>query len=207
MLFIDKAMIIHKNKYDYSKVIYINAKTKVEIICPIHGSFFQIPTNHIKGSGCSGCKQDKIQITKPHNINEVLKKFQKTHGDKYDYSKVKYTNSQTKVEIICPLHGSFFQLPSKHAFGQGCYECGLISNKTIQTGTKKSISSKRLTNEEFILRSTKIHNNKYEYSITNYQTLKDYVKIICKDHGVFHQIAGKHLLGRGCPNCKKSKQY
>ena len=53
--FIEKAKIIHDNKYDYSKVNYINAFTKIEIICLNHGSFFQRPHDHLNKNGCPKC--------------------------------------------------------------------------------------------------------------------------------------------------------
>ena len=75
---------IHGNKYDYSKVNYINNITKVEIICPEHDSFFQKPNNHKKGTGCPKC------IKRAKDIEHVLEDFKKIHGNKYDYSKVVY---------------------------------------------------------------------------------------------------------------------
>jgi very-short-patch-repair endonuclease len=55
--FIEKAKILHENKYDYSKVIYVNTNQHVEIICPKHGIFNQSPNNHLKGCGCPYCKE------------------------------------------------------------------------------------------------------------------------------------------------------
>jgi hypothetical protein len=58
--FIARAKLIHEPKgrfYDYSKVVYINKNTPVEIICPIHGSFMQRPHDHLsKRAGCPKCK-------------------------------------------------------------------------------------------------------------------------------------------------------
>jgi hypothetical protein len=53
--FVASACLIHGNKYDYSKVVYINSKKKVIIICKIHGEFSQIPNSHLTGSGCPKC--------------------------------------------------------------------------------------------------------------------------------------------------------
>lgn len=50
--FIQKAQAIHWNKYDYSKVEYVNNKTKVYIICHEHGEFLQVPSSHLRGHGC-----------------------------------------------------------------------------------------------------------------------------------------------------------
>ena len=53
--FISRSNKIHKGKYDYSLVEYINNSTNVEIICPENGSFLQTPANHLYGKGCPKC--------------------------------------------------------------------------------------------------------------------------------------------------------
>ena len=53
--FIQKAKEIHRDKYDYSKVHYINNYTNVCIICPEHGEFWQTPKSHLKGCECPQC--------------------------------------------------------------------------------------------------------------------------------------------------------
>ena len=123
--------------------------------------------------------------------DEVLKRFITVHGSKYDYSKVNYKNANTKVEIVCNIHGSFWQTPSKH-YGrkQGCPACA---------GGRK-----RMTNANFIDRSSIIHNNKYDYSLVTNAKSRNYVKIICPVHGVFTQRCDTHLEGKGCSKCGKS---
>ena len=106
--FIEKAKRIHGDKYDYSKVKYVNNRTKVCIICPEHGEFWQRPTSHLKGCICYRCSQKaKAKKQKKSSTNEFIEKAKKIHGDKYDYSKVEYINAKTKVCIICPEHGEF----------------------------------------------------------------------------------------------------
>lgn len=79
--FISKSLKIHGNKYDYSKVNYINAKTKVKIICKKHGEFTQTPNKHLSKQGCPKCFSSKGElmiedILKNNNINyESQKKF------------------------------------------------------------------------------------------------------------------------------------
>jgi len=116
--FIEEANKIHDNKYDYSKVDYINNKTKIEIICLIHGSFLQRPDDHLNKNGCNKCR-----ITYKLTNNTFIEKANKVHNNKYDYSKVNYINSQTKIEIICPIHSSFFQAPFSHLLNHGCPIC------------------------------------------------------------------------------------
>ena len=118
----------HNNKYDYSKVEYINNATKVCIICPEHGEFWQTPDAHLRGQGCPICRWSKAKesIRKIQGLTtkKFIEKANDVHGNKYDYSLVKYENTDTKVCIICPEHGEFWQTPHHHLNGTGCPECG-----------------------------------------------------------------------------------
>ena len=119
--FIKKAIIRHGDKYDYSKTEYTSNKTKVCIICPEHGEFWQMPSEHLRGKGCKKCG-----ISRSHTImttEEWVNKARKVHKDRYDYSKVIYTSAKTKVCIICPEHGEFWQTPNDHLCGKGCPVC------------------------------------------------------------------------------------
>lgn len=116
--FIEKAKQVHKDVYNYNKVKYVNAKTKVCIICPIHGEFWQTPDKHLIGHKCPFCN-----IKQKLTIEEFIKKANIVHNDFYNYSKVKYLNKDTKVCIICPIHGEFWQTPSAHLRGHGCPKC------------------------------------------------------------------------------------
>lgn len=125
---------------------------------------------------------------------EFIKRSINFHGDKYDYSLVKYINSYTDVKIVCPTHGIFEQPPADHVrFG-----CNFCSQKL---NSDKSAKIKRLTTEKFIERSIKIHNEKYDYSLSNYTSTDNNVEIICKIHGIFNQTPHHHLMGCGCPDC------
>lgn len=132
-VFIERANAIHKGKYDYSKVDYVNTRISVEIICPVHGSFYQKPFKHIQGQGCPDCRKN-ANVTQ----DAFIERARYIHNDKYDYSRVKYVNMRTPIEIICPIHGSFFQMPSKHikegkCKAQGCPECRYIRQRqTLQ---------------------------------------------------------------------------
>jgi hypothetical protein len=193
--FIKKAHKVHGDKYDYSKVDYVNSKTKVCIICPEHGEFLQTPYNHTRGQGCPKCKGDKIRESKTLTKKEFIKKAREVHGDKYDYSKVNYVNSQTKVCIICPEHGEFWQIPNSHLRSRGCNKCG---NEKIS----ESISSSK---EEFIKKARKVHSDKYDYSKVKYVGAHAKVCIICPEHGEFWQKPSDHTNGHGCPKCKGDK--
>ncbi len=186
--FIEKSRKVHGDKYDYSKAEYINSKTKVCIICPEHGEFWQMPYKHLQGNGCSKCSK-KYNYTTEEWIEEARKKHL---NDKYDYSKVQYINNHTKVCIICPKHGEFNIRPIDFLNGQNCPKC-----------THRSYS---YITEEFIEKARKIHGDKYDYSKSEYINNHTKVCIICPEHGEFWQIPNSHLNGNGCNKCAIEKR-
>ena len=182
--FIEEAKNVHGNKYDYSKVEYVDGKSKICIICPEHGEFWQTPYGHLKGHQCPACS--KVQrITQ----DIFIERCTEIHHGKYDYSKVKFKHVKKKVCIICPEHGDFWQKPSIHLRGYGCSVCG---------------GSQQLTTEKFIEKANLVHNHKYDYSKTNYINYRTKVCIICPEHGEFWQVPNTHLFGAGCPTCPES---
>ena len=117
--FIDKVKEFHDNKYDYSKVNYVNNKTKVTIICPVHGEFEQIPSAHYN-HGCDKCRVDNNR----KSIEQFIKDANNIHDEKYEYSKVDYLNTTTPVKIGCTTCGTYFtQRPNDHLNGSGCPVC------------------------------------------------------------------------------------
>ncbi|MFW6225878.1 MAG: hypothetical protein ACOC3V_02865 [bacterium] len=189
--FINKSKKIHGNKYDYSLIDYKNNKTKVKIICIKHNHIFQQrPNDHLLGQGCILCKKDKLSSLKKYTKKIFLNKSKEIHGDKYDYSLVKYNGIDNKVNLICPEHGEFKQSPKNHMNGQGCTKCK---------------NNKRLLNHDFINKSKLLHSNKYDYSLVEYKNNKTNIKIICPEHGEFKQKPIIHITGSGCPKCNQSK--
>ena len=140
--FIGEAQLIHHNKYDYSKVEYANNKTKVCIVCPEHGEFWQTPSDHLNGKGCPQCAGNVR-----HDKDTFVEKAKRIHNDRYDYSKVEYANAHTKVCIICPEHGEFWQTPNNHLNGNGCPLC---KNRKIGDGLRDTV-------EDFTKKSNEIH--------------------------------------------------
>ena len=118
--FIEKATEIHGNKYNYTKVEYKKHNTKVCIICPEHGEFWQTPDTHVHGCGCPQCGRNRTNNHNKYNTLSFTEKAKLIHKDKYDYSKANYVNSRTRVCIICPEHGEFWQAPDVHLQGRGC---------------------------------------------------------------------------------------
>ncbi|MBP6740820.1 MAG: hypothetical protein KA146_12560, partial [Leptospiraceae bacterium] len=171
---------VHGNKYDYSKVKYVNSNTSVKIVCSDHGEFLQRASHHRNGVGCPKCAGRGL------TTKELILEFKKVHGDKYDYSKVNYIKGTTPVTIICPEHGKFLQTPSEHKSGKGCAKCG---------------GRVKLTTDEVIKDFKKVHGKKYDYSKVEYKNTDTKVIIICKKHGEFEQLPYAHKKGAGCPVC------
>ena len=118
---IQRCIDVHGDKYDYSKVEYVNAKTRVTVICPKHGEFNTFPSNFFRGVGCPRCPQrnkGSIHFT----TEEVIEQFKEIHGDKYDYSKFEYLGSQKKSVVICPFHGEWEVSFTNHK-KTGCPSC------------------------------------------------------------------------------------
>ena len=185
--FIKKAREIHGDKYDYSKVEYINNRTKVCIICPEHGEFWQRPGNHLKGQGCRKCKYD--YVTNIEDLNRLLiEKF----GIEYDFSKSIFKNMTTKITV--GYNGVYFNIKP---------------NKLLHPDNGKPITHERVENySKFIEKSKIVNNNLYDYSLINDESYKNTttkVPIICKKHGVFYVTPEQHMQGVGCPHCNRSK--
>lgn len=184
----------HNNKYDYSKTEFKNLSIKITIICPIHGIFQQRPLDHLKGCGCSNCaKINKVNVPTKTN-KKFIEDAKKRHGDKYDYSHVNYINCETKVIIICPVHGIFKQIAKDHIRGSGCSKCSLL--------TKKSLAK---TQKQFIEDAVKIHGDLYDYSLVKYTNCHSKIIIICKIHSNYEQRPNDHLQGKGCSKCAHEK--
>lgn len=189
--FIAKARSIHGDRYDYSKVDYVDSRVNVKIICSIHGEFEQSPHSHLKGHNCYLCGRasHKDKVTKTQD--EFIKLAKEIHGDKYDYSKTKYTTTYNKVIIGCPVHGDFEVRADGH-LKYGCARCGADAIMH--------------TTESFIKRAKELHGDRYDYSKSVYEHSTKPITIICKEHGEFTQVASEHIRSRapGCGVCATS---
>ena len=194
--FIEKAKEVHGNKYDYSKVNYVNSSTKVCIICPEHGEFWQTPNSHLNGSGCPECSG-----LKKWDTEKFIKKAREVHGNRYDYSEAVYVNKRTPVTIICPIHGKFVQNPHNHVSQkQGCPLCG----------KKYAIEWRKNDYRSFVDESIKRFGNIYEFpNIENeYENSHSKIHIKCKKCGsIFEKIACDHITSPhgGCLKCYANK--
>lgn len=190
--FINKSNITHSNYYNYDKSEYVNGHTLVTISCPNHGDFLQTPDSHLKSAGCPKCGIIKRSNSRKNDFDELICRFRKQHGNKYDYSKVKYIKMRNKINIVCIKHNfEFKQTPEKHINSKngGCPVC--YGNCNID-------------NEIFIKKAKIIHGDKYDYSHTIYKKSNIKIQIFCKIHGIFKMPPYSHLEGRGCKTCNRN---
>lgn len=191
--FIEKCAVIHNNRYDYSKVEYINEKALVSIICLEHGIFNQSASSHYR-SGCPSCAIIKRSNSRKTSLDILISKFNNRHNNKYDYSLIKFTTMRNSINIICKKHNiEFTQTPEKHIESKsgGCPKCN-------------SIGKGKSTNTIFIEKSNNLYDYKYDYSLVNYIKSNTKVKIVCKVHGIFEMTPNSHLMGRGCGICNRN---
>ena len=184
--FKEKATLVHGGKYSYNKVNYENAHKKVCVICPEHGDFMVSPNAHLKGVGCPKCNGG-VKLT----TDEFIKKAREFHGNRYDYSKVEYVNTKTKVCIICPEHGEFWQAPEKHLKHNCPLCCGNVKYNT----------------ETFIAKcKEKFGDDFIDYSKVNYINRDTDIKLVCKKCGrEFFVNPHNHIRrGDGCQYCRMS---
>ena len=200
--FLARAKKVHGNKYNYSRVVYTNSESKIEIICKKHGIFFQRAGSHLRGEGCSACSGTKKLTTKI-----FIERANKVHNGFYDYGNLIYKNSTGKVNILCRTHGEFKQTAIQHLRGAGCPKCSIIK--------KLGFKSKHKTlTEDFIHNSKLKHGDKFDYSRVVYSDSSKPITIGCAEHGFVKTLPLTHLKGDGCPQCaiikvgdKKKKEF
>jgi hypothetical protein len=190
--FVAKAELVHKNKFDYSKVEYLNNKTPVIICCPIHGDFSQRPDGHLQGHGC-----DKCGGTFKLSVEQFIQLSNQKHSSKYNYKKVAYAGNKKNVIITCSIHGDFLQTPNQHLRGSGCPICGRQHGVNLRT----------MTLTEFVSKANNVHDYKFDYSQVEYINNHTNVSIICPNHGLFEQTPNSHLSGNGCSACSGCKLH
>jgi len=201
---IDAFRKIHGGKFDYSLVRYVNTHTKVTIVCVACGhTFSQLPNAHLKGQGCRKCRDKKNAERKAEikkcNAKRIVEKFQRVHGNQYDYDRLRYEGANKRVEIGCRKCGRWFwSFPNNHLRGKGCQHCAQ-SNRGQRQKVERSNNIIRLFMET--------HGDKYDYEDIVYIDAKHPVKIKCNTCGnVFNQLPGLHEDGAGCKRCADKKK-
>ena len=198
-IFIAKAQAKYGNRYDYSKVNYVNAETNVLIICAKHGERLQTPSGHLhkkSKTGCKLCGYEEGHNKLRSNTETFISRSKIIHNNKYSYSETEYVNAETKVKIFCPTHGTFEHEPHSHLRGIGCRLCYFTSMRTAL--------------DEFIAAAQEVHGNEmFDYSQVVYVNALKLITIICRKHGSFMQAPNNHLNSqqpclkcRLCPSCE-----
>lgn len=126
-MFVEKAISIHGDKYNYDDFEYKNFGTKSIIRCAIHGAFLQTPAAHLRGNGCFECGQKSRHDKHRTKLEDFIKKSRKVHGLKFDYSGVRFNRLKDEVRIKCPSHGEFLQVAATHLHGSDCPQCVMES--------------------------------------------------------------------------------
>ena len=217
--FIKEASEVHGNKYDYSKVNYINEQMRVKIICKeCQKLFLRRYNQHIKEeTGCPHClrikqKQQSIitrinakkryiikkeqgkqkTLEKRLNVfNDLIKEAKEKHNNKYDYSQSTYKGLYKKIKIVCNTCLSSFEQTIK---------CHLLSTDCCPFCYISQFKNK------FISESKAIHGDKYDYSKIDYKNADTRVKILCKKcNKYFSQKPSSHSSGSGCLCQDKTK--
>lgn len=191
--FIKNARTVHGDKYDYSKSVYVNSRTRLIITCREHGDFEQSPDMHYNlKQGCPTCGIIRRSQTQNKGLSKFITEANSVHGGKYDYSKTDYVNARHKLVITCPEHGDFEQVAANHVnLMQGCPKC---ANRTRPESLRYSL-------EKFIELANLKHSGKYDYSKSIYIDSQTPLTVTCQEHGDFEQRPYSHLAGFGCAKC------
>jgi hypothetical protein len=209
--FLQRATEMHGNKFHYSESNFVNYKTKMKIICPVHGEFEQVPDKHVvkNSKGCPFCWSDIHKIILQNIDRSAQKKKDVTSKEefllranekflnKFSYDLSNFNGiSKNEIKITCPLHGDFYKKPHIHlSASTGCYHCGLDQKNSTKTKEYEYV----------VDQLNKKHLYKYDYPEYNkeiYKNKKTVIDIICKEHGLFKKKTQKHLVGQGCFQCK-----
>lgn len=193
--FIEKSKLIHGDKYDYSLVYYKRNDINVKIICRQHGVFEQSPNSHMNKRGCPKCGIEARAMKSRLSPDEFIKRSSERHSNKYNYDLVIYKGNYHKVDIICPKHGVFQQIPYDHSSGKGCNKCANEVRKIKKTKSQ----------DEILKRFRETHGDRYCYVKVKYTSSRDKVTITCLIHGDFEQEAYAHYAGQGCPKCGRKR--
>lgn len=185
---------LYKDTLDFSKSIYTGYSKPITFICPQHEEVTMTPEALRKGHGCKLCSKEARVKNSYDTVENFILKAKEIHGDKYDYSLVQYVNSRTKVNIICPVHGKFSQLPYGHLKSEtGCDKCG----------SEKSHITQTYSQEDILLKFKKYHKNNFNYSKVNYVSMHTTVIVICNRCKEEIEVTPNNHIRRDCPNCCK----
>lgn len=196
--FIDRATKLHKGKYTYNNIIFINLETEVLITCPNHTDFPQTPAVHLQNHGCPECGKNS-SIKSNSLSNEDLDRF--LIENNIPIIRIgNYIRSKDKIDFKCLICNHIWPTrPNGIKQGNRCPEC---NKERMRLEYKQELKNlRRKSKEQFIIEANIIHKNKYDYSLIEYKNTYTDINIICKNHGPFNQSPHHHLQGRGCKQC------
>lgn len=189
---------VHGDKYDLSELIYLNRRTKIILKCTQHGSWHTLLEQVLRGQGCPVCGKTAAALKRRVTFEDFLVQAKQVHGNKYSYYRDSFTKISAKTKINCAIHGDFDQLADAHIRqSSGCPVCGFINQ----------VEKRKMSSEDFILKSKAVHGNKYNYSKVDYKNNRKPIIVICLDHGEFYPAPGNFLAGSGCPKCSIIEQH
>jgi len=121
--FIDKARALHGDKFNYSITEYVNATTKLKIICPEHGEQEMLPHHHthIKSYGCPICGKQTINNHKQFTTESFIEKVSHIKG--ISFEKTIYISRRENVIITCDIHGDYETKAEMLLKGCSCPKC------------------------------------------------------------------------------------
>lgn len=209
--YLAKANKIHGDKYDYSKTIYNNKRSKITITCPVHGDFEQLAGNHLKGQGCPECGKEYASTYSQGNYQHFLEESQKRFGSVYTfpYIESEYINSHSKITVQCEKCGNVFQkIAGDHLTSKsgGCLNCKNKTERRIKennSSLKKQSNGKRKIDIEIIeQRIFDLCADKFIYDINEYKNTNKPITFKCTECGhEFKRDINALTYNPTCPNC------
>lgn len=204
--FIEKSVKKWGNKFDYSKTVYVNSKTRVTIGCPIHGDIQVLPESHTmdrpRNTGCPKCGSSESIKNRTIQFDEFLEIAHDTFQGRYKYVESSWKGIKESIDYICPDHGLRSMKAESHiqkrVGNTGCKKCGI----------EKRASEIRMSFMEFSRKAKLIHGDQYEYDEAEFKDAVSVVRVKCRaeNHGYFFPVARDHLNGTSCPECKGLKK-
>lgn len=189
--FILRATEVHGGKYDYSKVAYVNSQKPVIIVCPSHGEFFQSANAHLRGQGCRRCSAESIGDRCRLTQEEFVSRLEALNTG-YGLNLVRYGGMDKPVTLVCKDHGPFSATAGNVLYRKsGCPRC---ANELTGLRSRKPL-------DYYVEKSRAVHGDRFEYLEIEYQGAAAYLRVLCRDHGEFLQLAQDHIKGVGCSKC------
>ena len=192
--FVKKAHKAHDGKYTYTNSNWGGIRSRVEVHCPEHQrTFTQMAYAHAEGQvGCPVCKSEKMSASRATPQEDFIKKCQEAHGDTYDYSKIIYKKSMSKIIVICKTHGEFY--PQAGNFINNKSGCPVCARERVGALSRHSF-------ESYLARFREVHGDRFIYHGVNHSGTTTTALIECAVHGRFEQSVQDHLRGVGCIKC------